>query len=467
MSVTIRPWHWSIAFMSCLAASLSWLVTASPFAPLAVAGSIIVLLVAIHRPLYACLGFVVLSLFRLHEAYPILMPFQLPLGFAILTAVALICNLLAGRVQAVWSAEIRIFSAFFILASVGSIFAMSPGISFDFWTDIYFKIALMTLALAWLPRTEEDFRLVARCIALSGMLVAAVAIGNKFAGTNLVEGTRITIGLAFRSTLSDPNDLAFLLLTSLSFSLALLTGRTGWVNGLIGLVCVPAIVLAIIYTQSRGAVLGVMAVLAVYSLSVVRSKMLLILIGVGAAIALYTAMGISERMSSAGYPSDGLDMSAMSRLRFWMGALKAVLARPLTGVGIANFPVFNYLQTGQFMTTHNSWLQVLAETGIPGLALFSLMIVSALRTSLRANRTLSVLHRRSSVQPVAFAIVAAIAGFCAAGSFLSQGFTWSIYVIVALAAAVGRYADEHARELTAEETPPLRNEFGGMALYRG
>jgi len=36
--------------------------------------------------------------------------------------------------------------------------------------------------------------------------------------------------------------------------------------------------------------------------------------------------------------------------------------------------------------------------------------------------------------------VAGIAGFCVAGTFLTQGFTWPIYILLALTAATSRYA---------------------------
>jgi uncharacterized membrane protein len=38
------------------------------------------------------------------------------------------------------------------------------------------------------------------------------------------------------------------------------------------------------------------------------------------------------------------------------------------------------------------------------------------------------------------AILAGVAGFCVSGTFLSQGFTWSIYVLLALGTAVSEYA---------------------------
>jgi putative inorganic carbon (hco3(-)) transporter len=47
------------------------------------------------------------------------------------------------------------------------------------------------------------------------------------------------------------------------------------------------------------------------------------------------------------------------------------------------------------------------------------------------------------VQAVALALVAGVFGFCVAGTFLTQGFTWPIYIILALTAAMARYVEVH------------------------
>jgi hypothetical protein len=39
---------------------------------------------------------------------------------------------------------------------------------------------------------------------------------------------------------------------------------------------------------------------------------------------------------------------------------------------------------------------------------------------------------------MAQALVAGIAGFVVSGTFLTQGFTWPVYILLALAVAVGR-----------------------------
>jgi hypothetical protein len=70
------------------------------------------------------------------------------------------------------------------------------------------------------------------------------------------------------------------------------------------------------------------------------------------------------------------------------------------------------------------------------------MIVTAFKST---NRVIT--HGLVTPATTALAIEASFAGVGAAGTFLSQGFTWPIYVIVALSAAVCRgYAVIEERE---------------------
>ena len=51
------------------------------------------------------------------------------------------------------------------------------------------------------------------------------------------------------------------------------------------------------------------------------------------------------------------------------------------------------------------------------------------------------------------AVLAGVAGFCVSGTFLTQGFTWSIYVLVALGTAVGEFAKRN-RGASQDENAP-------------
>ena len=438
--------------------ALSWYFDPNPLSPAIMALCFIAMVSAYRRPFLVCLIFIALTYFRLHEAYPALYPLHLPFFFAAITMLALGWHMFIARsIEPFFPTEIKFFLAFFVLATAGVAYAIDRPVAYAHWTSSFCKIGVMTLAIAWLPRAARDFQLAARIFVISGVLIAAVTIHNKFAGIGLVELTRVTVGREFNSMLADPNDLALVLLFPLSFSAALVLHRCGALNRLLGLVSIPAILTAMIFTQSRGGLLGVVAVLGVFGLRVVRSRVFVAVLAVLAALALYQAMGISGRVSG-GAAEAGLDESAEARLEAWFAAIKMALARPLTGVGLANFAPNLYFFADNFpgrdMTAHSTWFGVLAETGLPGLIAFLGMVIAGLRSGVRSLQQTNHTEASPIIRATALALVAGLVGFCAAGSFLTQGFTWPIYILVGLTAALSRYVgvqiapvpNSHARD---------------------
>ncbi len=419
------------------------------------------LMLLVLVPIWLCLGFVVFSFFRLHEVFPVLNPLHIPQLLSLGTLFVLAWHGAVKRsISPYWTPSLTATAVFFSLATLGIPFASNPGMSFAYWTSSYVKVGIMTLAIAWLVRKPGDFALASRFIVLSGAAVSVVAVQNKLAGIGLVEGTRVTIGRDIGSVLGDPNDLSLVLTFPLSFAVSLATTRSGFFGRLLGLGAVPLIIWAVLSTQSRGGLLGVMAVFGVTGLRLIRSKVLLGAIGGIAALVLFTVAGISDR-SSGGAAEAGIDESAMGRLYAWQAAFNMALARPLNGVGIDNFIPNFWLYTphwtGFNKAVHSTWLGVLAETGFPGLIAFVTMIVVSARMALVASRLLRRHDAPAPVQAVAFAIVAGLAGFCASGTFLTQGFTWPAYILIALSAAVSHYAKPFAeREAIAPFAREIR-----------
>jgi putative inorganic carbon (hco3(-)) transporter len=428
--------------------ALCWYFDPNPVTPAILALCFLALVSAYRWPFLVCLVFIALTYFRLHEAYPALYPLHLPFFFAAVTMLALGWHMFVARsIDPFFPLEIKFFLAFFVLGTAGVAYAIDRPAAYELWTSSFTKIGVMTLAIAWLPRAARDFQLAARIFVISGMLVAAVTIHNKFAGIGLVELTRVTVGRELNSMLADPNDLALVLLFPLSFSAALVVHRCGLFNRLLGLVSIPTILAAMTFTQSRGGLLGVIAVLGVFGLRYVRSRIFVAALAVVAALILYQAMGISGRVSG-GAAEVGLDESAAERLDAWWAAVKMALARPLTGVGLANFAPNLYFFADDFpgrdMTAHSTWFGVLAETGLPGLVAFVGMVVAGLRSGMRSVRQMDHADALPIMRATALALVAGLVGFCAAGSFLSQGFTWPIYILVGLTAALSRYVGAQA-----------------------
>lgn len=445
----LAPLKFGVA-IACLIAGV-WYFLPNPHTPIIVAIAAALLVGAVAQPFLVCLLFIAVSVFRLHEAYPFLYPLHLPLLLGVATVLALGLHVFVIRsVRAVWPPELKWFSVFFVITTLGLITAYNREVSWNFWTDVYWKIGLMTLAIAWLPRSAGDFAAAARIFVVGGTLVAAVTIYNAYHGIGLVELNRVTVGRELGSILGDPNDLALTLLFPLSFSIALALQRDGGMNRILGILGAGAIVAAMIFTQSRGGLLGMLAVFSAFALRQVRSKIVVTVLILVAGLILYDAMGISARISGGG-TQQGLDESAQGRLDAWGAAINMAIARPFTGVGIANFSpsFYSYVENfpGRDMTSHSTWFGVLGETGWPGLIAFVGMVVACFRSGLKSHLRLKNTVTPTLVSTTAFALIAGLAGFCVAGSFLTQGFSWPIYILVGLTAAISRYSATLSRKV--------------------
>jgi putative inorganic carbon (hco3(-)) transporter len=357
----------------------------SMLAPLAVAVLPVAGLIAFNNAFPLCLIFIVFSFFRIHEAFPALYPLRIPSLVAIPTLLVLGWHIALSRsIKPFWSKELKAFSMFFALATVGVLFAVNRATAFEYWKLTYWKIGIMVIAIAWLAREPKDFLLAARALVIGGSAIAIVAITNKLGGIGLVEGTRVTIARDMGSVLGDPNDLSLVLLFPLGFAACLVAFPAGWLNKVIGLVGMALIVWAIVCTQSRGGLLGIIATFGIIGLRLVRSKALLITAGCIVAVGLFAVMGISKR-ASGGANEQGIDESSMGRIYAWQAAIKMAATHPLNGVGIDNFTGNYYFYSphwdGTNHAVHSTWFNVLAETGFPGLIAFITMIVTCLRSS--------------------------------------------------------------------------------------
>lgn len=424
---------------------LIWYSFPHPLTPLLICTLPIALLVTAKIPFFMGMLFILFSFFRLHEALPFLMPFKLPFLLAFGTLYALAVNIALKRLKPFWDPLYLPFVLLFVHVTIGISFSTNPAESFAFWKNIYIKIAIMVFALSWVIRTEKQLVWAARLIALAAFVVALVALSNKAAGIELVEGTRVTVGRSIGSMLGDPNDLSLVLLFGAAFAFSLALGRfLSTSDRLLGLVVYFTIVLAIIATQSRGGLLGIAAVTGVVLSRRIQSKALLVGLGVIALLALFVVAGVSDRQSGGAH-EEGIDESAMGRIYAWNAAFNMAIHNPITGVGVKNF-FNNYFQysehwDGKNHAVHSTWFGVMAETGILGFILF-IWMMAALILALRRAR--AELDNQKEVRPelkcITMALIAGFVGFCVSGTFLTQGYIWPIYIILALSVSLKRVA---------------------------
>ncbi|WP_264877245.1 O-antigen ligase family protein [Vibrio agarivorans] len=416
----------------------AWILVPHPALVIVLCALPIAILVVIRHLFWFVILFVVFSFFRIHEVIPLLMPFKLPLLLS-LGALASLCwhAFISRTLPLYWHHSMKWLVIFWVLVAVGLVFASNRGIAITSFKSVYWKIIIMTLAIIWIVNNKEQLSQTCWLIVWAGLLVAGVAIYNAQAGIGLVEGSRVTIGRNIGSMLGDPNDLALVLLFPLAFSVSFLFNtRLGLAPRAFGLLVAASLSLAIIETQSRGGLLGMLTVYGVFMQQSIKSKTLLAFIAVAGIAFLYVAAGISDR-ASGGAAEEGIDASAMGRIYAWEAAARMALVNPLTGVGLNNF-YFNYYfysshWDGLNHAVHSTWFGVLAETGILGLIIFVTLIVSLART---AKQSLNLLKQQQSPSPylvsAAKAVFAGLMGTIVSGTFLTQGFVWPIYILTAL-----------------------------------
>ncbi|MGF1740281.1 O-antigen ligase family protein [Vibrio profundum] len=438
--------------MSVIVLGLAWSVFPHPALPLAIALIPIATLFVLSQTFWLVTLFVLFSFFRIHEAIPALYSLKIPLLLSMGALFALLWHTLISKsLNIYWHHSLSWLAAFWILVVVGIVFSSNFSVALASFKGIYWKIIVMTLAITWLTNSEKNLGLISFLIVLAGLLIACVALSNSINGVGLVEGTRVTIGRQLGSMLGDPNDLSLVLMFPLAFAIGLATTKGGSVSvRMLSFIIIILLMAAVIATQSRGGLLGSLAVLGVFAIKLIRSKALLILIGVVATGVLFVAAGISDR-ASGGAAEEGIDASAMGRLYAWEAAVGMALDNPLTGVGLDNFYSNYYFYSphwdGLNHAVHSTWFGVLAETGILGLVVFICFIGSLIRTARRTLRSLDNSEHLRSHQLLACAnsVYAGLLGIIVSGTFLTQGFNWPIYILAALTVAVAKLEQNHSQ----------------------
>ena len=460
-----------LALACCVLVFAVWRLLPHPAVAAALALAPLALIGILRIPFVVILLFVIFSFFRIHEAFPQLYSLRIPLLLAASSLLVLGWHIvITRRIQPYWRPELTALAVFFVLVTIGVMFAINRPVALGTYTGVYWKIGIMTLAIAWLTREARDFDLAARMIVVAGIAVALVALYNKANGIGLVEGTRVTIGRDIRSNLGDPNDLSLVLMFPMAFAAGLLaTPGVGRAAKALGIAGVPLLFSAVIATQSRGGLLGIIAVFGVFAYRRVKSKLLLGIGGSLAMLVLIAVAGISDR-ASGGATEEGIDESAMGRIYAWQAAFGMALDHPLTGVGLENFYHNYYFYSphwdGKNHAVHSTWFGVMAETGFLGLGVFIWLIVTLLRSASASLRRIEASGvTEPGIQATAQAVQAGMVATLVSGTFLTQGFTWPLYILTALVVAVGHWVNTRTptapmaraapRQTTVQASPAL------------
>jgi|KBSSwiStaDraftv2_1062776.scaffolds.fasta_scaffold65157_3 Lipid A core - O-antigen ligase and related enzymes len=203
-------------------------------------------------------------------------------------------------------------------------------------------------------RTHSQFRGVIYLLIALNVFQAANGIVQYHTGIGLGDVPMIMDRIYGTGIFNDPNDLGMTFVMAVPLVLAVALNRAGrFVNRVLFLLALAAILVALYYTNSRGAVVGLAAALVCYSfLSLKRMT------GFVVAAVLVTVVVVAAPARST--QIDYEESSAQGRIQAWAEGLAMLKANPVLGVGYGQYMEFAPV------VAHNSFVHTLAELGLLG-----------------------------------------------------------------------------------------------------
>jgi O-antigen ligase len=248
----------------------------------------------------------------------------------------------------------------------------------------------------------------------------------------------------------DPNEYAAAMVASIGLGVGVALAARSVTGRIVALVGVLVCAYGLLASQSRGGLLAAATVVVVIVLTShgrERARMLgasFVVLAVLAAIVVATPVGagLQERLTNS-------DSSGRSDL--WRIAQAQIADEPVRGVGLGNYPVLanryitretentELINNGAPRTTHNSYLEILAELGIVGMLAWSAFVLGCLGLGMRALR-----DARQLGDPRATAVIrgilAATVGLLATCVFMSGHYAELLWVLLALCVSSAAWA---------------------------
>jgi O-antigen ligase len=262
----------------------------------------------------------------------------------------------------------------------------------------------------------------------------ACAVAGFLALQNFIWGGERLAKLPY----SDPNDLAFILATSLPFAFWLL--RESWMVRPLVLAMIGVISASVLLSFSRGALVG-LAAAAVWHVLTERRQAPVVLLGILVMIGAtwifvnqnpgQVESGLEQKRNIAAY-------NVETRLDAWSAAIRLAEKHPLIGVGPGNFQ-FAYPEVTDrpigvrlIGVVHNAYLDVAAELGVIAMALFVAYLIIVFARATAARR------RGNGIPGYASAVRTALVIAMVSGLFLSEQYYAPFWLFGGLATALWR-----------------------------
>ncbi|MBD3379394.1 MAG: hypothetical protein GF408_02915 [Candidatus Omnitrophica bacterium] len=232
-----------------------------------------------------------------------------------------------------------------------------------------------------------------------------------FSGTGLIRGRTLIRNDYLRrvsSSFVHPNDFGAWLIVALIVLISVLMVRRRRVYKALAAFLASITALTALYlTKSRGAWLSFTAGFLVLG-GLKARKVLAVFVLLFALVAVFLPHSVQDRFSGMMDVKSG---TTWERLMLWKGALKMIKERPFLGFGVntysRNFPDYKPPDYPDVRYSHNCYLHMASEIGVPGALFFISFVLTVLITAGRRLRRM----RDKEARAVTAGLVAGLTAF--------------------------------------------------------
>ncbi|TMJ02797.1 MAG: O-antigen ligase family protein [Bacillati bacterium ANGP1] len=384
-------------------------------------------------------GYIATAVGRIHQLLPTFVAAVLAIGVYIVHQTG------PRRIERLRAPTTTYVMALLLWVALSVPGALYPGLAFDLLTGIFIKTVVLYLLIVGSVRGFRDVERLAFAYFAVTALYAAIVL-TRF---KLGSGDDWRLGSLYYY---DTNDFATYAVTAMPIGVYFAFGRHPLAQRLVSALSLALLSISFINSGSRGGFLAIVAV-ALYILlgyKTIPARWRILGTAVIAAIFVATASDRywSQMRTIVIGDEDYNRTSETGRWHIWRRGIGYMLQHPVLGVGAYNFqfaegtisPLAKRQAYGigvRWNAAHNSFIQIGAELGLPGLFFFVAVIATAfaaLRSVVRSHPGEPVKSR--GPPQLGQALTGSLIGFVVGAFFLSLAYHEMAYAVLGLAVAL-------------------------------
>jgi O-antigen ligase len=305
----------------------------------------------------------------------------------------------------------------------------------------YVPNALLFLIAFTAVRSKRQALMVIAGIVLGALAASAYGILNAPPEEARLNGTAL-----------DPNELGSVLVAGVALSAAFAVNMKGRPELRFAAVAAAGFcVFGVFLTVSRG---GLIALAASLVAAIVFSGRWRPFVAVSTVLVLavsfyyFAVLAPQEATERIAGSTQGETALKEGRTTIWKIAERMVKDKPVTGIGAGNFETTSrqyLLRPGALgrsdliistpRVVHNTYLGIAAELGLVGLALFAILVLFSVGSTIRAARHFSALGDRGG-EALARGMFVGLIGILVADTFISQEYNKQLWLLLGLGPAL-------------------------------